>query len=183
MKVRSLAVISILALATWLPIQAQQPAAPADPAQKSQASAADSADKPSAKHDCCCAAKDAAAQATAAASDQKTKGCCHGKTAGDAKTSCCDGKDAKEHVLLRQERPGQHFRDELLPRHERSAVLGQERANPAAMARAPKAQKRAAREWRITAPPGPAENNNPNKKTAPDFSGAVFPFGRSTIKK
>jgi hypothetical protein len=96
MKVRSLAAISILALAAWLPLQAQQPSAPAGPAQKSQAPPTDSAEKPSAKHDCCCAAKDAAAQAASATSDQKAKGCCHSKTANEAKASCCDGKDPKD---------------------------------------------------------------------------------------
>jgi hypothetical protein len=95
MKVRMLAAISILSLAAWLPLQAQQSAAPADPAQKSQAPAASSTpDKASAKHDCCCTAKETTAQA--ATSDQQSKGCCHAKTAGEAKASCCDGKDAKD---------------------------------------------------------------------------------------
>jgi hypothetical protein len=96
MKVRMLAAISILSLAAWFPLQAQQSAAPADPAQKSQAPAASSpSEKASAKHDCCCAAKDTSAPTAAANPDSQSKGCCHGKTAGEAKASCCDGKDAK----------------------------------------------------------------------------------------
>lgn len=98
MKVRTLAILSILSLAAWLPLQAQQTATPAAPAAQSQApAAADNSAKPQAKHDCCCAAKTQPAPGAVAEHDHAaTTSCCHGKMAGDGKASCCAGKDAKE---------------------------------------------------------------------------------------
>lgn len=97
MKVRMLAVISIFALAAWLPIRAQQAGTPAAPAPQTQTPSApgDSA-KPAAKHDCCCAAKTQAGQDGAATHDHKAMDCCHDKGGETAKGNCCAGKDAKE---------------------------------------------------------------------------------------
>jgi hypothetical protein len=72
MKVRISAVILILALAAWLPIQAQQAGTQNAPATQAQAPAASDTK-----------AKDATAHS-----------CCHGKNA--EKASCCAGKEAKD---------------------------------------------------------------------------------------
>jgi len=85
MKVRKLAVFTILALAAWLPLQAQQSQAPATPQDTSK----------EAKHECCCAAKGDSPQ-SAAAHEHSAMNCCHDQKEGQAKASCCDGKDAKE---------------------------------------------------------------------------------------
>ncbi|GEM_PF-1832594 len=94
MKVRSSVILSALLLAAWLPLQAQQaatPSAPA-PAQQSPAPAADKPSNAAPKQACCCAAKGAPSADAPMAHD----GCCHGKMAADAKSSCCTGKDAKD---------------------------------------------------------------------------------------
>jgi hypothetical protein len=94
MKVRMLAVISILSLASWLPIQAQQPATPAQTPAATAPS--DDTGKSPAKHACCCAAKSQAGQDAAASSDHHAAGCCHGKGMEAAKADCCEGKAAKD---------------------------------------------------------------------------------------
>ncbi len=98
MKVRMLAVIPILTLAAWLPIQAQQAASPAAPAPQLQTPATPSEkDQSTAKHPCCCdPAKKTGPEATAATADQPAMECCHGKGTGTTKASCCAGKDAKD---------------------------------------------------------------------------------------
>lgn len=87
MKVRMFAVLSILSLAAWLPMQAQQAAAPAAPAQQSSAHTATD-DSKAAKHDGYCPAK---GSATADAG----KDCCHGKASAEGKSTCCEGNDAQ----------------------------------------------------------------------------------------
>lgn len=89
MKVRMLAIIGILALAAWLPIQAEQ-------AAQAPAVTGPSADtnKSAAKHDCCCAAKSQTGQDPAANHDSHGAACCHGKGADAAKAGCCEGKTA-----------------------------------------------------------------------------------------
>ena len=94
MKVSMLAVLGSALLAIWLPIQAQQSNAPATPPQQSQAQADDSTKAP-AKHDACCPAKSQTAPG-ATTEDHSAMGCCHGKTANEAKASCCQIKDAKD---------------------------------------------------------------------------------------
>ena len=69
MKVRMLAIFSILALAAWLPISAQQTPAPTDDG------------KAAAKHECC---------------KGERVNCCHSKGTEAVKTDCCQGKSAKE---------------------------------------------------------------------------------------
>ncbi len=100
MKVRMLAVISILTLAAWLPIQAQQAASPAAPAPQAQTPATPSEkDQSTAKHPCCCCCdpgKKTGPEATAATADQPAMECCHGKGTGTTKASCCAGKNAKD---------------------------------------------------------------------------------------
>jgi hypothetical protein len=97
MKVRIPAVISILALAAWLPIQAQQTATPGAPATQTQTSAApDGKSKDAATHSCCHPKEAAGQEATAAKPDRSAMECCHGKGADAAKAACCAGKDAKD---------------------------------------------------------------------------------------
>jgi hypothetical protein len=93
-----LAVIAILSLAAWLPIQAQQAASPAAPAAQAPATAAAQEDtsKAPAKHECCCAAKSQKEQGDTASGGQHAAGCCHGKDTEAAKADCCEGKSAKD---------------------------------------------------------------------------------------
>jgi len=95
MKVRMLAVLSALALAAWLPLQAQQ-APPAQAPQTQAPAQTEDASKLQAKHECCCAAKAQPGQDDSATHDHHAMGCCHGKDAAAAKATCCEGKDAKE---------------------------------------------------------------------------------------
>jgi hypothetical protein len=93
MKVRIPTVISILALAAWLPIQAQQAAVPNAPATQTTA-APDGKSKDAAAHSCCHPKAQADQEAVQGKPDQAAAECCHGKDA--AKTSCCAGKEAKD---------------------------------------------------------------------------------------
>ena len=92
MKVRTPAVIAILALAAWLPIQAQQAAAPNTPAT----TAADGKSKDAAAHSCCHLKAKTGQEATSENLDKAAMECCHGKSADAAKAACCAGKEAKD---------------------------------------------------------------------------------------
>jgi len=91
-----LAVFSILTLAAWLPIQAQQNATPAAPAPQAQTPGAPSEKgQASAKHSCCCDPEKKPGQDAAAAKpDHQAMECCHGKGKDTAKAACCEGKEA-----------------------------------------------------------------------------------------
>jgi hypothetical protein len=96
MKVQILAVITILALAAWLPIQAQQAATPNAPTTQAQTPAEpDGKSKDAAPHGCCHAKAQAGQEATAAKPDQTAMECRHGKAGDPAKAACCAGKEAK----------------------------------------------------------------------------------------
>jgi len=95
MKVRISAVISILALAAWLPIQAQQAATPNAPATQTQTPGApDGKSKETATHNCCHPKEKAGQETTAAKAEQSAVECCHGKDAANA--GCCAGKETKD---------------------------------------------------------------------------------------
>jgi hypothetical protein len=97
MKVRISAVISILALAAWLPIQAQQAATPSAPTTQTQTPAApDGKSKDAAAHGCCHPKAEAGQETQTAKPDQTAMDCCHGKAGDAAKSACCMGKEAKE---------------------------------------------------------------------------------------
>jgi len=102
MKVRTPAVIAILALAAWLPIQAQQAAAPNTPAT-SATTAADGKSKDAAAHSCCHLKAKTGQEATSENPDKAA--CCAGKeakdmagrcaqkdAAGKSAMNCCEGK-------------------------------------------------------------------------------------------
>lgn len=111
MKVRMLAVLSILSLAAWLPVQAQQ--APTPSAQAAQTpvitKSADDTSKSAAKHECCCAAKSqasashdshsAACCAKSEKTDQASAQCCKEMKDGQCPVedgkSCCESKNMK----------------------------------------------------------------------------------------
>lgn len=94
MKVRISAVILILALAAWLPIQAQQAGTQNAPATQAQAPAAPDTKANDATAHSCCQPKAQAGQEATAKPDQAAMACCHGKDA--EKASCCAGKEAKD---------------------------------------------------------------------------------------
>jgi hypothetical protein len=95
MKVRISALIAILALAAWLPVQAQQAATPSATAPQTQAPATpDEKNKDAAAHGCCHPKAQAGQEATDPKQDHAAMGCCHGKDA--AKASCCAGKETKD---------------------------------------------------------------------------------------
>ena len=94
MKARIPAVISILALAAWLPIQAQQVATPNTASTQTQTTAAPEQNKDTGAHSCCHPKAQAGQEAVAPKPDQAAMECCHGKDA--AKASCCAGKEAKD---------------------------------------------------------------------------------------
>jgi hypothetical protein len=95
MKVRISAVIAILALAAWLPIQAQQAPAPNAPATPAT-TAADGKNKDAAAHSCCHPKAKAGQEATSEKAGHAATDCCHGKGADAAKAACCAGKEAKD---------------------------------------------------------------------------------------
>ena len=95
MKVRISAVIAILALAAWLPIQAQQAATPNAPATQATA-ASDEKSKDAASHSCCHPKAKTGQEATSEKADHAAMECCHGKGADAAKAACCAGKEGKE---------------------------------------------------------------------------------------
>ena len=95
MKVRISAVIAILALAAWLPIQAQQAATPNAPASQAPA-AAEGKSKDATAHSCCHPKAKAGEEATSEKADQAAMECCQGKGADAAKAACCAGKEAKD---------------------------------------------------------------------------------------
>ena len=94
MKLRMLAVLSILSLPAWLPLRAQQ-VSRAPQTSQAQAPAEDSS-KPATRHDGCCAAKAQRGEEAAAAPDHHQMGCCNGREEASAKGSCCEGQDPKE---------------------------------------------------------------------------------------
>jgi hypothetical protein len=95
MKVRISAVIAILALSAWLPVQAQQPSAPNAPAAQTQTPAApDEKSKDAAAHSCCYPKAQSGQEAAAPKSDNAAMECCQGKDA--AKAPCCAGKETKD---------------------------------------------------------------------------------------
>src|SRR5208283_4004020 len=102
MKVRMLAVFSILTLAAWLPIQAQQNATPAAPAPQAQTPGAPSEKgQASAKHSCCCDPEKKPGQDAAAAKpDHQAMDCCQGATeaicAAKNGQTCCSGQNGKD---------------------------------------------------------------------------------------
>lgn len=97
MKVRISAVISILTLAAWLPIQAQQATAPNSPTTQTQTPAAsEGKSKDSSAHSCCHPKALAGQEATAAKPDHTAMECCHGKAGDAAKAGCCAGKEAND---------------------------------------------------------------------------------------
>ncbi len=97
MKVRISAVISILTLAGWLPIQAQQAATPNTPAAPTQTAAQpDGKGQEAAAHSCCHPKARAGQEATETKPDQTATECCHGKAGDAAKAACCAGKEAKD---------------------------------------------------------------------------------------
>ena len=95
MKIRIPAVIAMLALAAWLPVQAQQAAAPNAPATQA-APAPDGKSKDATAHSCCHPKAKTGQEATSEKADQAAMECCHGKGTDAAKAACCAGKDAKE---------------------------------------------------------------------------------------
>jgi hypothetical protein len=94
MKVRISAVIAILALAAWLPIQAQQAAVPNAPAVEAT-TVADGKSKDAA-HNCCHPKAKTGQDAASEKTDQTVMECCHGKGADASKATCCAGKEAKD---------------------------------------------------------------------------------------
>ena len=97
MKVRIPAVISILTLAAWLPIQAQQSASPNTPVAPSQTTAQpDGKGQEEAAHSCCHPKAQAGQEATETKHDQTSTVCCHGKAGDAVKAACCAGKEAKD---------------------------------------------------------------------------------------
>jgi hypothetical protein len=97
MKVRISAVISILTLAAWLPIQAQQASPLNTPATQAQTAAQpDGKSKEAAAHSCCHPNAQAGQAGTTAKPDHTAMDCCHGKAGDAAKANCCVGKEAKD---------------------------------------------------------------------------------------
>jgi hypothetical protein len=97
MNVRISAVISILALTAWLPIQAQQAATPNAPAMHTQTSSTpDEKSQDAAKHSCCHPEEKAGQKAASSAHDHSAMQCCQGKGTSAAKAACCAGIDAKD---------------------------------------------------------------------------------------
>jgi hypothetical protein len=98
MKFRILAVFLIFALAAWLPLAAQQPAAaPASPQSTTPAAPETAKAKPA----CACCSHDMASPDAAKTEkhDHASMGCCDGKSSGEmacCKTPSADGKAAME---------------------------------------------------------------------------------------
>lgn len=104
MKIRTIAVMLILALAAWLPLMAQQPAAPQTNAPQAQDKNACTGcehmkdGKDASKGMACCQGKDSSCCKKDGKDSQSAMNCCAGKDgaqcAKDGK-GCC-GKDAKQ---------------------------------------------------------------------------------------
>src|SRR5260370_34880489 len=97
MKVRISAVISILTLAGWLPIQAQQAATPNTPAAPTQTAAQpDGKGQEAAAHSCCHPKARAGQEATGTKPDQTATECCPGQAGAAAKATCGTGKETND---------------------------------------------------------------------------------------